>query len=159
LNIAQQIARKLRLNYVFGREFVELAQGSKSSPAYHGQATLSRWKIAKPRIIHFQRQSSFWKPRWFLPNVQPLQERLGGRIALTAEINVASVQIVSYNLHLESRGDDQLRLAQFDEVLHDAGAYDPNRLLVIAGDLNFDASKHGVTATLESTAFRDATPT
>ena len=39
LNIAQEIARKLRLNYVFRREFVELTQGSKTSPAYHGQAT------------------------------------------------------------------------------------------------------------------------
>jgi endonuclease/exonuclease/phosphatase family metal-dependent hydrolase len=45
LNIAQEIAQKLRLNYVFGREFVELTQGSDTSPAYHGQATLSRWKI------------------------------------------------------------------------------------------------------------------
>src|SRR6476661_1467206 len=43
-NIAQEIARKLRLNYVFGREFVELTQGSSTSPAYHGQATLSRWR-------------------------------------------------------------------------------------------------------------------
>ncbi|HTF63942.1 MAG TPA: endonuclease/exonuclease/phosphatase family protein, partial [Edaphobacter sp.] len=36
LNVAQEIARKLRLNYVFGREFVELTQGSNTSPAHHG---------------------------------------------------------------------------------------------------------------------------
>jgi endonuclease/exonuclease/phosphatase family metal-dependent hydrolase len=53
LNVAQEIARKLRLNYVFGREFVELTQGSDTSPAYHGQATLSRWKISNSRIIRF----------------------------------------------------------------------------------------------------------
>jgi endonuclease/exonuclease/phosphatase family metal-dependent hydrolase len=45
LNIAQEIARKLEMNYVFGREFEELVQGSKDSPAYHGQATLSKWPI------------------------------------------------------------------------------------------------------------------
>jgi hypothetical protein len=55
LNIAQEIARKLRLNYVFGREFVELTQGSNTSPAYHGQATLSRWKISASRINPFPR--------------------------------------------------------------------------------------------------------
>jgi len=37
LNIAQEIARPLQMNYVFGREFEELTQGSKASPAYHGQ--------------------------------------------------------------------------------------------------------------------------
>ena len=39
LKIAETIARKLEMNYVFGREFQELVQGSKDSPAYHGQAT------------------------------------------------------------------------------------------------------------------------
>ena len=42
LNIAEEIARRLGMNYVFGREFEELTQGSRISPAYHGQATLSR---------------------------------------------------------------------------------------------------------------------
>jgi endonuclease/exonuclease/phosphatase family metal-dependent hydrolase len=41
-NIAEELARRLRMNYVFGREFQELTQGSRTSPAYHGQATLSR---------------------------------------------------------------------------------------------------------------------
>src|SRR5437667_7390321 len=88
LNIAQEIAQKLRLNYVFGREFVELTQGSDTSPAYHGQATLSRWKISNPRIIHFKRQSDFWKPRWYKPRLQTFQDRLGGRIALAAELSI-----------------------------------------------------------------------
>src|SRR5262249_31450970 len=45
LNIAEEIARKLEMNYVFGREFQELTQGSRNSPAFHGQATLSRWRL------------------------------------------------------------------------------------------------------------------
>ena len=40
-NVAREIAQALRMNYVFGCEFEELAQGNHSSPAYHGQATLS----------------------------------------------------------------------------------------------------------------------
>jgi endonuclease/exonuclease/phosphatase family metal-dependent hydrolase len=159
LNIAREIAQKLRLNYVFAREFVELTQGSKTSPAWHGQATLSQWKISHPRVIRFQRQSNFWKPRWFLPNLEPFQERLGGRIALAAEIKIAGASIVAYNLHLESRANDELRLSQLEEVLRDAAAYDATRPLILSGDLNLNASKLGVTEVLARTGFRDAAPT
>jgi endonuclease/exonuclease/phosphatase family metal-dependent hydrolase len=159
LNIAQEIARKLRLNYVFGREFVELTQGSKASPAFHGQATLSRWKISNSRIIHFQRQSEFWRPRWFKPHLQTFQERLGGRIALVSEIDLQGLPIVTYNLHLESRSDDDLRLAQLNEVLQDAAAYDPARLLIMAGDLNLNAATPRISEMLDCAAFRDAVPT
>ena len=62
INVAKEIAHTLEMNYVFGREFQELTQGSKTSPAYHGQATLSRWPLSNCRIIRFQRQSHFWHP-------------------------------------------------------------------------------------------------
>lgn len=159
LNIAHEIARKLRLNYVFGREFVELTQGSKASPAYHGQATLSRWKIVNPRVIHYRRQSDFWKPHWYLPKMEPFQERLGGRIALAAKIDIAGVLVASYNLHLESRGNDDLRLAQLEDALRDAVACDARHPIVFAGDLNLNASKNGVEELLASAGFRDAVPT
>jgi endonuclease/exonuclease/phosphatase family metal-dependent hydrolase len=159
LNIAREIAQRLRLNYVFGREFVELTQGSKTSPAYHGQATLSRWKISNSRIIRFQRQSDFWKPRWFKPNLQTFQERLGGRVALAAEINIAGASTLCYNLHLESRSNDELRLAQLNEVLEDSAEYDSARLIILAGDLNLNASKPGTAGALARAGFRDVVPT
>lgn len=159
LNIAREIARKLRLNYVFGREFVELTQGTKSSPAYHGQATLSRWKISSPRLIRFQRQSDFWKPRWFKPKLETFQERLGGRIALAAEVNAADTSALCYNLHLESRDKDELRLAQLNEVLEDSAKHDSARLVVLAGDFNLNASKPGVAELLGRAGFHDVVPT
>jgi endonuclease/exonuclease/phosphatase family metal-dependent hydrolase len=159
LNIAQEIARKLRLNYVFGLEFVELTQGSDTSPAYHGQATLSRWRISHPRLIRFQQQSNFWRPRWYLPNTKPFQERLGGRIALVSEIKISGVSIVSYNLHLESRANDELRLAQLDEVLRDARSYEPARQAIIAGDLNLNASQPSPANAITRNGFINAVPT
>jgi endonuclease/exonuclease/phosphatase family metal-dependent hydrolase len=159
LNIAREIARKLRLNYVFGREFVELTQGTKTNPAYHGQATLSRWKISNPRVIRFQRQSDFWKPRWFKPNLQTFQERLGGRVALAAEINIAEASMLCYNLHLESRSNNELRLAQLTEVLRDSAKYDSAWLVILAGDLNLNASMPGIAGALAEAGFRDAVPT
>ena len=156
LNIAETIARKLEMNYVFGREFQELVQGTKDSPAYHGQATLSKWPISKPRLIRFSRQSDFWQPRWFLPKIEPFQERLGGRIALAAQINVAGNRLITYNLHLESRGSDALRVSQLGEVLADTIRCDIDTPVIVAGDLNMDASNVGVTQQLARAGFHDA---
>ena len=156
LNIAEEIARKLQMNYVFGREFEELVQGSKESPAYHGQATLSKWPILNPRLIRFSRQSNFWRPRWFLPRVEPFQERLGGRIALVTEINIAGRKLLTYNLHLESRSNDDLRLSQVQEVLYDVARQDRQCPMVIAGDFNLDASKAGIASALSNAGFQDA---
>jgi len=156
LNIAEEIARKLQMNYAFGREFEELTQGSRASPAYHGQATLSRWPISNPRMIRFRKQSNFWQPRWFLPRIKPFQERLGGRIALVTEINVAGSTLITYNLHLESRGNDELRLSQLDEVLSDAARYEPHYFVVMAGDLNLNVSKNAAAESLARAGFRNA---
>jgi endonuclease/exonuclease/phosphatase family metal-dependent hydrolase len=156
LNIAETIARNLQMNYVFGREFQELVQGSKDSPAYHGQATLSKWPISKPRLIRCSRQSHFWKPHWFLPNIKPFQKRLGGRMAVVAQTNVAGSKVVIYNVHLESRGNDALRISQFEEVLSDATCYDDEYPVIVAGDFNMDASKAKVALQLARAGFQDA---
>jgi endonuclease/exonuclease/phosphatase family metal-dependent hydrolase len=155
LNIAKEIAQKLQLNYVFGREFQELTQGSRASPAYHGQATLSRWPLSNSRILRFQKQSNFWRPHWFLPEIEPFQERIGGRLALVCAITIAGKRIVTYNLHLESKGDDALRGAQIEETLDDTRRYDAGTPIVLAGDLNLDAST-GPASAISEAKFQDA---
>jgi endonuclease/exonuclease/phosphatase family metal-dependent hydrolase len=156
LNIAEEIARKLQLNYVFGLEFQELVQGSEASPAYHGQATLSKWPISNPRLIRFSRQSRFWQPRWFLPRIEPFQERRGGRIALVAELNVAGSKFATYNLHLESKSSNELRLSQLAEVLSDAAHQDSQCPVIVAGDFNLDASRDAAATAFATAGFQDA---
>src|SRR5260370_18356697 len=89
INVAGEIAKKLEMNYVFGREFQELTQASKSSPAYHGQAPLSRWPLSGSRIIRFQKQSHFRCPHWFLPEIAPFQERLARPLEPVRDANIA----------------------------------------------------------------------
>jgi endonuclease/exonuclease/phosphatase family metal-dependent hydrolase len=156
LNVAREIAQKLRMNYVFGREFQELTQGSRASPAYHGQATLSRWPLSNARIIRFQRQSNFWRPHWFLPEIEPFQERIGGRLALVSDANIAGRTIVTYNVHLESRGDEGLRCSQLDEALDDARQHDGNTPILLAGDFNLDASGGAAATAIGRAQFQDA---
>jgi len=156
LNIAREISQKLQMNYVFGREFQELTQGSRNSPAYHGQATLSRWRLSGARILRFREQSNFWRPHWFLPHIAPFQERLGGRLALVVEADVAGRPMITYNLHLESRGDDGLRCAQLRETLDDSERYDATVPVVLGGDLNLDVSEGAGAAALSQARFQDA---
>lgn len=151
-NVAEELACRLEMNYVFGCEFDELTQGSRTSPAYHGQAVLSRWRLKSPRLIRFRAQSGFWRPRWFLPRTAPFQERLGGRMALVVEVDIMGKSFVVYDLHLESRGNDGLRIAQLEEVLDDAAA---SRMpVVLAGDLNFDVAKSPASVLLQRAGLR-----
>jgi endonuclease/exonuclease/phosphatase family metal-dependent hydrolase len=155
LNIAREISEKLRLNYVFAREFQELTQGSRVSPAYHGQATLSCWPLSNSRTIRFQRQSNFWRPHWFVPHIDPFQERIGGRLALVSEATIAGKTIVTYNLHLESKGDDGLRMSQLEETLQDARQYGADTPILLAGDFNLDVSNGTAASVIRRAQFQD----
>jgi endonuclease/exonuclease/phosphatase family metal-dependent hydrolase len=156
INVAREIAQKLRMNYAFAKEFQELTQGSRTSPAYHGQVTLSRWPLSNCRIIRFEEQTNFWRPHWFLPGIPPFQERIGGRLALVTDVKIGPRMIVTYNLHLESRGDDRLRCAQLDEVLRDAQRYKPSEPALVCGDFNLDASNGAAADALNRAGFGDA---
>ena len=155
LDVAREIAQKLGMNYVFGPEFQELTQGPSTSPAYHGQATLSRWPLSKPRLIRFHEQSNAWRPRWYLPRMELFQERLGGRMALVCEVNVGGQKLVAYNVHLESRGNDYLRRAQLFEVLDDSRQYSSAVPLIVAGDMNFDVSQRDSFERIRDAQFRN----
>jgi endonuclease/exonuclease/phosphatase family metal-dependent hydrolase len=140
-NIPREIAQALRLNYIFGREFEELAQGTEASPAYHGQTTLSRLPLSNPRILRFRDQSTFWRPRWFIPPIESFQRRLGGRIALICDITLQGRTLMLYNLHLESRGNNELRMGQLSEMLTEIGQSPADAPVLLAGDFNFDLSR------------------
>jgi endonuclease/exonuclease/phosphatase family metal-dependent hydrolase len=152
-NIAREIAQALRMNYVFGREFEELTQGDHNSPAYHGHATLSRLPLLESRVLRFHRQSGFWRPRWFVPNIQSLQRRVGARMALVSHVPWFEKHLVLYNVHLESRGNDELRCGQLVEILHDSQQYDDEVPVVIAGDFNFDLSQEPAASLLVGSPF------
>ena len=49
--------------------------------------------------------------------------------------------LVSYNLHLESRGDNEFARSQLLECLNDAGQYKSAVPIILAGDLNLDVSR------------------
>jgi len=154
-DIASELAQALNFNYVFGMEFQELSEGTTARPAYHGMATLSPWPLANVRTIRFRDQSTFWKPRWYVPDLPVFQRRIGGRIALVVETTIYGRKVVTYNLHLESRGGDDLRIRQLNEVLADCRKYTGHPRFVIAGDFNLNAGIGEPAQVLRDTGFRD----
>ncbi|HTT20001.1 MAG TPA: endonuclease/exonuclease/phosphatase family protein [Candidatus Sulfotelmatobacter sp.] len=155
-DVAFELARSLGLNYIFGKKFLELGAGSGSLPAYQGVATLSQWPLTTGQIIRFQYQSTFWKPRWYVPQTELFQRRLGGRIALVTEALIHGQRFVIYNLHLESKGSDRLRLQQLQQVLEDAGRHTESSSVILGGDFNLNATNGEAGATLQRAGFRDA---
>ena len=156
LDVAAVVAEKFQYNYVFGVEFEELSQGSKTAPAFHGQAILGRCRILNARILRFTHQSDFWSPRWYKPKLQVFQPRRGGRIALRADLVIGDARLVAYDLHLESQGDDALRSAQLKEVVEDSQQYSKETPVIVAGDLNTFVSPSPLRQYLISAGFVDA---
>jgi endonuclease/exonuclease/phosphatase family metal-dependent hydrolase len=154
-NVAREIAQALRMNYVFGREFEELTQGNHSSPAYHGQATLSKFPILSSRILTFGRQSGFWRPRWFIPQLEKSQRRLGGRMALVSHTTWSEKRLLVYNLHLESRGSDRLRFSQLAEIVTDIHQCGSGLPVVVGGDFNFELSRQPAISAVNGARLRN----
>jgi len=154
-DVAQQLAKKFGMNYAFAPEFRELSQSTGDGPAYHGQAILTTLPIRSSRILRFNHQSGFWKPRPLLiSSLSILQRREGGRIALVNELDRGGHPLVIYNLHLESRGSEHGRLLQLEEVLADARQYPVSTPVIIAGDLNTKTRNSPVIPRLREAGYR-----
>jgi endonuclease/exonuclease/phosphatase family metal-dependent hydrolase len=137
-NTAREWAQALGMNYVFGVEFVELPRclgpgGRIDRPCEHGNAVLSRYPLENARLVRHTAGRS-WNSRWqrLLRVGQP---RLGGRMALAADVRSGARALRVYSAHFESRPEnEEYREAQAIELAEDAlGA--PGGA-VIGGDLN-----------------------
>lgn len=156
-DVAKELAETFGMNYVFAPEFEELGQGTAEDPAYHGQALLTTLPVRSSRMIRFQHQSGWWKPRRFLNSSVPLlQRREGGRVALVTELDNGGKPLVIYNLHLESKGTEQLRLDQLEEVLADAQRYPAETPVIVAGDFNTFMPHSRLIPRLKQAGFRSA---
>jgi len=135
-NIVRDYATALEMYYVYATEFVELPatrgfEGPYDPPlCEHGNAILSRYPLGNVRQIRHAQASRWYTPPG-IPN--PDEPRLGGRVAVVADVKIGRQLVRAYSLHLESRSA-RLREAQVLEVIGDAAAVPHG--VVIGGDLN-----------------------
>ena len=67
-------------------------------------------------------------------------------MALISEVSIGDRTLVTYNLHLECRGEDTLRCSQLVECFNDARSYKADTPIILAGDLNMDVSRSAAAA-------------
>lgn len=162
-DMTEQFSQELKMNAVYGIEFEELSQESSAQKeggtgAYTGQATFTRFPVGRSRVLRFERQSEFWKPKSWLPSsVGLFQRRLGGRIALVTEHQVNGRLLVIYNVHYESRNYGRIQMDQLEETIADMNKYPSGTGFVLAGDLNTKYLPHIFRDKLVAEGFTNAT--
>lgn len=172
-NVAREYARALGMCYVYGVEFIELPRfwgpgGSVRRRCEHGNAILSRFPLGNVRLIRHQRTRSWQSTVQRVLHVG--QPRLGGRVALAADVRIGERLLRVYSVHFESGGGghgsggaDAYREAQARELIADAS--DLQRGVVIGGDMNVgrylgrcgeDESREPTTSALAEAGYEDA---
>lgn len=123
---ARELAERLGMNYVFGLEFIELVNG-EDAKGFHGNAIFSRWPIKQAKIIRLPEQYNWYFDR---------QRRIGGRLAILAELDVKGKSVGVGTIHLENRTHGPGRQAQLETILKAADEMFPGMPVVLGGDLN-----------------------
>ena len=57
-------------------------------------------------------------------------------MGFVVEIEIVSKRLIAYNVHLESRGSEELRLLQVREIIADIQQYSLETPIIVAGDFN-----------------------
>ena len=138
-NVTRELAKALGMDYVYGVEFMELFLGEKSDSGNdireiceHGNAVLSRHPLVRAEEIRHVQSASWYQPPGDRHRGQP---RLGGRMAVMADVDIRGTVVRVYSVHFDSgMDDDPNRASQARQlVAHAADAPGP---VVIGGDMN-----------------------
>jgi len=140
LHAARELAWLLGFGYAFAVEFLELGLGGPGERAalpagaanevgYHGNAILSRAPLLRPAVVRVERDGA-----WF--DGARGERRVGGRIGVVAQVELAGTPVTAAAVHLESHGDPAQRAAQMAALFDALDAYGPRAPVVIGGDLN-----------------------
>jgi endonuclease/exonuclease/phosphatase family metal-dependent hydrolase len=140
LHVARELARHLGCGYAFAVEFLELglgsageraglAAGARNEVGYHGNAILSRAPLQRPALVRLDAGGE-----WF--DGARGEARVGGRIAVLAQVELARAPVSFASVHLESHCDPGQRAAQLAALLAAVDAYAPGAPALVGGDLN-----------------------
>jgi len=166
-NVTREMAEALGMCYVYGVEFIELPRcfgkgGRVAAPCEHGNGILSRYPLGNARLLRY-RQNRRWNS--FAQRALRIGEpRLGGRMALAADVKIGRRYLHVYSVHLESgRAGGRFREAQALELTGDA--LDKPHGVIIGGDMNTPGylgdlrngtARDGATRVLREAGYTDA---
>ena len=125
-NTARELAQALGLNYAWGLEFIELVN-DENGKGFHGNAVFSRWPIRRAGVIRLPEQYNWYFDR---------QRRIGGRLAVFAELDVGGRPLGAVSIHLENRTHGEGRRRQMETILEAVERELPDMPVILGGDLN-----------------------
>lgn len=129
LHTTQVLAEKLHLNYAYGVEFVTAAAGENGNGlGMHGNAILSRYPLENVSIYHLPVLND-----WFY-NAGDC--RLGGRIAILAEVKIKGRRVGLCSVHLENRATPETRPVQMQALCEELERRFPGMPVLMGGDMN-----------------------
>ena len=125
-NTALELAERLGMNAAFGLEFIELVNG-EDPKGFHGNAIFSRWPVKRAKVVRLPEQYNWYFDR---------QRRIGGRLAVFAELDVGGRPLGAVSIHLENRADGPGRGRQMRAILDAVERELPDMPVILGGDLN-----------------------
>lgn len=140
-HIARELARFLGMHCVFAPAHLELTRGigddllipGENTSALQGNAILSRYPMAQPRIIDLPICSEHFDLE---------EKRYGRRIALVVDLQTEPEPMTVVCAHLEVRNTPACRTRQMDRILESLDSGGSFRTL-IAGDFNTNTFLRG----------------
>ncbi len=134
-----ELAGSLGQGYLFGVEFLELGLGDARErtrhagetdlAGLHGNAILSPHPLARLAMLRLEAGGG-----WF--DGGRGERRIGARMALLAQLEIAGRPVTLVCTHLESHTDAEDRRRQMARLLDGVEAYDPRAPVLIGGDFN-----------------------
>jgi endonuclease/exonuclease/phosphatase family metal-dependent hydrolase len=139
LHTTKELAEGLSAGYVFGTEFVELDlgdarerewfAGKTNASGLHGAGLISTRPLERARLHRLEMSG-----RWFDGAFG--ERRVGGRIAIMAELEIDGTPVLLVSVHYESHTGPADRLVQTRSLLDEIDRVAPGRPVLIGGDFN-----------------------
>lgn len=124
--VAREIAQELGMNYVYGLEFIELAN-PEDPKGFHGNAIFTCFPVLWSETLRLPEENNWYFDR---------QTRIGGRCAVFARLKIGSREIGVVSMHLENRTDGAGRRRQLDAVICETERVFAGIPVLMGGDLN-----------------------
>ena len=134
-----ELAARLGGAYAYGVEFLELGLGGPAERAahdgganhagFHGNGIVSRLPLLRPFMVRLEAEGG-----WFERDRE--EPRVGGRMAIGGQVELAGRPVTLVSVHLENRSDAPTRARHMAHLMTMIDRYDAEAPVVIGGDLN-----------------------
>ena len=140
IDASRAIAEALGYRYAYALEFIELVNPNDQK-GYEGNTLFSRWPIVRAESLYLPEGYN-----WYFDE----QMRIGARVALFCELDIAGTRIGAVCTHLENRTSPEARGRQMQAILDKAAELFRDAPVLIGGDFNPNAFDYGEAAALKA---------